>query len=669
MCVFTDASDLHWGGVVTQCAPEELSKSVLEQEHQPLAFISGSFHGSQLKWPTVEQEAFAIMETCDRAVHLLQRAQPFNIFTDHRNLTFIFNPDVTIQDGRKQAAERIERWQIHMRGFNFRIHHVSGEDNVLADMISRWAAPSPIDTNSEIALAVRRRHTHITPDVNSTFAPEIAIQFNVADAPSEEDIIAAQTSDQSDLSAYDLHKDVDGVLNTAKGQMFVPDKDFLRLRLCIVAHQGPAGHRGINTTTTWITQRFWWPTVDRDIAVFCRTCLQCQYTRGGKTVPRPLLDTFHASRPNQQLHFDFMHIRQATTATQFQYVLVIMDGFSKFVRLTPCTNATADVTVQALMEWFSLFGICHQFVSDQGTHFLNDVMILLQQRLTIQHHFTAAYAPWSNGQVERVNREIRELLTAMLSEGKLQQDAWVELLPLANFVINNTPSRRLANFSPIEVFTGHKPTSPLNVVFRPEAKDFSTVPVDSDTIKAAVQQLQHSLHDIHHKVSEVKPRRHASRPGETPIDFDIGDYVLISRTNEKGKDKTKNLWSGPARVIRRINDRRFEVINLINGSVTQHHAEFIKRYADKHFTVTKQLRNFIAHGGGAATINRISNHRLNGRQWELLVCWQGYPEDEATWEPISSLNQDAPVITKRYIHSVSTPEIKKKLYEAIKAKP
>ena len=51
------------------------------------------------------------------------------------------------------------------------------------------------------------------------------------------------------------------------------------------------------------------------------------------------------------------------------------------------------------------------------------------------------------------------------------------------------------------------------------------------------------------------------------------------------------------------------------------------RYADKYFTVTKQLRDFIAHGGGAATINRISNHCLTGRQWELLVCWQGYPDD------------------------------------------
>ena len=54
LCVFTDASDLHWGGVITQCEPAELDLPVTDQQHQPLAFISGSFHGAQLNWPTVE---------------------------------------------------------------------------------------------------------------------------------------------------------------------------------------------------------------------------------------------------------------------------------------------------------------------------------------------------------------------------------------------------------------------------------------------------------------------------------------------------------------------------------------------------------------------------------------------------------------------------------------
>jgi hypothetical protein len=666
-CIFTDASDLHWAGVITQCDAEELEKPINEQQHQPLAFISGSFSGAQLNWPTVEQEAFAIKETCQRATHLLQRPQGFHIFTDHRNLTFLFSNDASIADGRKQAAERLERWQVLLRAFNFKIHHIPGEENSMADMISRWAAPTQEPDTILVVNVARRRHTHVTPNIDPTFAPDVAIEFNIEDAPAEEEIIAAQQLSPDIITTYDLHKDIDDAYNTSTGQLFVPDTQFLRLRLCIVAHQGMAGHRGIDTTMHWLTEKFWWPTITRDVNVFCRTCLQCQYARGGKTVPRPFLDTFRATRANQQLHFDYMYIRPPTESTPngYSYVFVLLDGFSKFVRLTPCANANATNAVQAIIEWFSLFGVSNQFISDQGTHFINDVMTLLQQRLLVQHHFTAAYAPWSNGQVERVNREIRELLSTLITENRLQNEAWTELLPIVNFVLNNTPSKRLGGHSPVEVFTGHKPTSPLSVIFRPEATEFTTIPMDSAAIKASVTALQSSLHEIHQRVNSIQPRKKAHRKGEKEIDFEIGDYVLISRINDKGKDKTRNLWSGPARITAKINDRLFETTNLVSNITRQHHADFLKRYSDKHLTVTKQLRDFIAHGGGAAIITRIGNHRLNGRTWELQIFWQGYPDDEATWEPLQTINQDAPVLVRRYINSIENPEIKRQINTTI----
>ena len=131
------------------------------------------------------------------------------------------------------------------------------------------------------------------------------------------------------ITDMDLRKDADDVIVTTKGQIYVHNKRHLRLRLCIVAHQGPAGHRGIDVTTRWLTKRFWWPSIICNISVFCRTCLQCQYTRGGKTVPRPQLNTFFPTRPNQQLHFDFFYVRDATSSAPGTptYVLVILDAY------------------------------------------------------------------------------------------------------------------------------------------------------------------------------------------------------------------------------------------------------------------------------------------------------------------------------------------------------
>ena len=89
-CVWTDASDEYWAGVVTQAEAAELQKPVLQQSHKPMAFVSGRFTGAQLKWPTVEKEGFAILQTLTRCSHLLRRPRGFELFTDHRNLQFLF---------------------------------------------------------------------------------------------------------------------------------------------------------------------------------------------------------------------------------------------------------------------------------------------------------------------------------------------------------------------------------------------------------------------------------------------------------------------------------------------------------------------------------------------------------------------------------------------------
>jgi IS30 family transposase len=79
--------------------------------------------------------------------------------------------------------------------------------------------------------------------------------------------------------------------------------------------------------------------------------------------------------------------------------------FLRFVELILCVSADSASTVKALLAWFGPFGVVKQWVSDQGSHFMNEVMEDLAHKLQAKHHFTVVYAPWSNGQVERKTRE------------------------------------------------------------------------------------------------------------------------------------------------------------------------------------------------------------------------------------------------------------------------
>jgi hypothetical protein len=101
----------------------------------PIRFLSRSLAKAQLDWSTPEKECFAIWYTLQQLSHLLQDAH-FVIHTDHDNL----------------LREYSTGWRI-MQKFGCTIVHVKGEDNVVADSLSRLCHDYLHDDESEQALA------------------------------------------------------------------------------------------------------------------------------------------------------------------------------------------------------------------------------------------------------------------------------------------------------------------------------------------------------------------------------------------------------------------------------------------------------------------------------------------------------------------------------------
>ena len=330
-----------------------------------------------------------------------------------------------------------------------------------------------------------------------------------------------------------------------------------------------------------------------------------------------------------------------------------MDGFSRFVELVPSATADARTVVDAVLRWFARFGRVHMFVSDQGSHFHNVVVKSLRDALDIDHHFTAVYAPWSNGRVERVNREIREVLTMLRLERRLPEDKWPSLLPLVQSVLNNTPTPTLGGQAPIEVATGREPTSPLDVVFLPEEGEVSRLPVSVEKIRTKVEALRGHLYHVHEKVTHamLTQRRNSPHKGERPVDFDVGDFVLYALPGQKStKDKTRPLWFGPARVTAALEPLVFTVQDIVTEHSRTLHATYLKRYSDKELVVNESLRQFAAHGGLGYDIEVIMGHRRRGTAWELLIKWAGY--EDSSWEPLTRLAKDIPVMVRKYINGV-----------------
>ena len=106
LCLFTDASDKHWSGVLTQIPENEKDQPFEEQHHEPLSFLSGTFKNNQLNWSTVDKEAYAIVESVTRLDYMLLQEKGFSLFTDHKNLTYIFDPAACRPGIPKHVANR-----------------------------------------------------------------------------------------------------------------------------------------------------------------------------------------------------------------------------------------------------------------------------------------------------------------------------------------------------------------------------------------------------------------------------------------------------------------------------------------------------------------------------------------------------------------------------------
>ena len=92
ICVFIDASERFWLAIVTQCEREELEKGAMEQKHEPLAFSGAAFKKAKLNWTMFEKEGFAIFQAFYKPDYFLLSERPAHVFTDHRNLLFLFAP-------------------------------------------------------------------------------------------------------------------------------------------------------------------------------------------------------------------------------------------------------------------------------------------------------------------------------------------------------------------------------------------------------------------------------------------------------------------------------------------------------------------------------------------------------------------------------------------------
>lgn len=221
-------------------------------------------------------------------------------------------------------------------------------------------------------------------------------------------------------------------------RIWIPEESVdIKLKLLVCAHCGMGGHRGIEATESIILEKFYWENLHDDVKAFVGGCLHCMLSRAGSMIHRPLAHAMHASKPNEIIHLDFLYMGYGVEDKK--YCRIMKDDLSTYVWLFQCISATSDKAAKEILSWVASFGAPEWLVSDQGSHFKNQLIEKVTSEMVCRYHLTTAYSPLANGNVERVCREVIRTTKALCSEWHLSPKDWPSIIETVPSILNNAP--------------------------------------------------------------------------------------------------------------------------------------------------------------------------------------------------------------------------------------
>ena len=340
-------------------------------------------------------------------------------------------------------------------------------------------------------------------------------------------------------------------------------------------HDHPlSGHFGVHRTLSRLRDKFWWPNMRASIENYIASCTQCARHNILRSKPLGHLKSIEPpSAVFQVLHMDFWGPVRTTSAQGNRYVIILTDNLSKYVIAEALPDCTARSTAQFLIDRFILFhGVPERLITDNGTHFNNNLLRSITSSMNIPHAFSAPYHPQTNGQVERFNATFAAQLAKYCDPEKTDWDLYLPSIVYAY----NTSVHSTTKFTPYELAFARRPKSP----FDPASPTIDLPPLHS--FYPCLQRIRHLLTtqartNILHHQSRWQHRYNQNR---RDISYSIGDLVYVQI--HVGRAKLDARRYGPCTVLKTSGTQHYLVKNTLTGRADWCHVTQLHPFTKRH---------------------------------------------------------------------------------------
>jgi hypothetical protein len=431
-----------------------------------------------------------------------------------------------------------------------------------------------------------------------------------------------------------------------KKRLCVPKAKEIRELILREAHDSAYSiHPGSTKMYHDLKNRYWWYGMKRAIAECVALCDNCQRVKAERQRPAGLLQPLKVPQWKwEEISMDFI-VGLPTTQSGYDSIWVIINRFSKVAHfiLVKTTYKGAKLVELYISRIMCLHGVPKQIVSDRGTQFMSWFWEKLHEAMETRLNFSSAYHPQTDGQTERVNQILEDMLRAC---GLKDSKSWDKCLLYAEFSYNNSYQKSV-KMSPFEVLYGRKCRTPLfwnelgeNQVFGPE------------TLREAKKHV--------HIVREILQLAQSRQKSYTDhrrrkLSFRVSDFVYLKVSPMRGlrhfkiRGKLAPRYIGPFKILEQRGEVAYQL--ELPLQLTDVHDVFHVSQLRKCLRVLKEQmpleeltigKDLTYQEYPVKILDTLEKVTRNNRYKMCKVQWSNHTKDEATWEKEDHLKVEFP---------------------------